>query len=1163
MNKNKYSEILHKLGDTRRKETNKLILTGLFNAVAVTLTFITLISFVEFLAQGDVAFRTFLAGSALFIFIVSTGYFLAPGLLRVFSKKYKPSLDQIALRIGNVYPDVKDRLCNAMQLVPLTDSPNGTSPELIYAAFDEMSESISDKNFDSIIEKRDLKRSFIFFIASILLSTGLIGGLPSSMGEAFYRIQHWNESFLPPPPFTIWIEPINATVLRGAPVRITVHAKGKAPETLSLKVKEDKQTEFDSYVLRRDSGNVYTFEISSLKNSIQFFASAQWLTVYINTESGRIETIDKPLIKSISGKLSFPSYTGYAAKDFNEQNADLSGLYGTSASFRIFSTKPLKKAQIVVYKNTNTVDSTAKGDSSIVELKINQNIAEGGFRLTHNGSYKIVLTDKDNQQNSDPINYSIVVTSDGYPSISMITPLADVEVNESALLPIKLAITDDYGFTSLKLYYRMTESKYSQPWKNFKVAQIPIVSKELAQEIPYMWDLNKIGITPEDKYEFYIEIADNDIIGGPKIAKTQTLIVRLPSMDEVLDNADASQDKIERDMKKVVQESEKLQKQMDELNRDMLKKDPKQELNWKEKKQAEEIMKKQAELNQKMSDIQNELSKTTNQLQQNNLLSPETMQKYMELQKLMNEVKSPELDRMQKQMDQAMKALTPEQMKKAMEQAKFDEERFKKSIERTMKILKRIQAEQKADALSKRADELEKKQNEIEKQLNNTNPGDKDKRNDLAKQQERLKDDLNSINQDMKDLEKLMKEIGEAEMPMKELDDAKQSLSADETSQDMKEASDEMENGNFEKAKQSQKKAANRMKQFSQKMQQMKKKMNDKVSKEAIRKMQKAVKDMIELSKKEENIKNKTAKSDYNSTQVPQYAQEQSDVFDGMMNVANSLSELSEKSFSVTPEMGANIGNSLMQMRSAIDQLADRRMAQAAQSQMQAMQGMNSAIGQMQQMLNSMQSNGQCENPGGTGSGQSQSQGGMSFQQKLGQLAAQQQAMNQSMQQMMQGQGGGGMSQEQRAQMGRIADKQGSAGKSLQELAKEQKELGGDERKTMGSLDKIAQEMQEVVNDIKNNNVTPETMKKQERILSRLLDASKSLIDRDFETKRESQSGKDYMRQSPNGLDLSTQEGRNKAMQELLRSVKQGYTKDYEMLIRKYFEALQSVQIKN
>jgi len=46
--------------------------------------------------------------------------------------------------------------------------------------------------------------------------------------------------------------------------------------------------------------------------------------------------------------------------------------------------------------------------------------------------------------------------------------------------------------------------------------------------------------------------------------------------------------------------------------------------------------------------------------------------------------------------------------------------------------------------------------------------------------------------------------------------------------------------------------------------------------------------------------------------------------------------------------------------------------------------------------------------------------------------------------------------------------------------------------------------------------------------------------------------------QSPDELDMKSQEGRTKAMQDLLRSIQEGYTKDYEELIRKYFETLQN-----
>jgi len=60
--------------------------------------------------------------------------------------------------------------------------------------------------------------------------------------------------------------------------------------------------------------------------------------------------------------------------------------------------------------------------------------------------------------------------------------------------------------------------------------------------------------------------------------------------------------------------------------------------------------------------------------------------------------------------------------------------------------------------------------------------------------------------------------------------------------------------------------------------------------------------------------------------------------------------------------------------------------------------------------------------------------------------------------------------------------------------------------------------------------------------------------------KRESRSGIDIIGKNPPPLDLATPEGRQRAMQDVLRSLGKGYTKDYEIMIRQYFERLQKTQ---
>ena len=109
---------------------------------------------------------------------------------------------------------------------------------------------------------------------------------------------------------------------------------------------------------------------------------------------------------------------------------------------------------------------------------------------------------------------------------------------------------------------------------------------------------------------------------------------------------------------------------------------------------------------------------------------------------------------------------------------------------------------------------------------------------------------------------------------------------------------------------------------------------------------------------------------------------------------------------------------------------------------------------------------------------------------------------------------------------------------------------------------KIAQEMQEVQTDLEQGNVNPNTAKKQDRILSRLLESTKSMRERDYEKRRKAETGKDIQRVSPADIDLSTQEGKNRLREELLKVLEGKYSKDYESLIKKYFEQLEKEDVK-
>ncbi len=1151
-----YASIITRLTAVKRKELLYWALTGIVNALSASIVTAVLFSLLEIAAHGSSIFR----GVLFYIWLAATiGSFLlfaGKGIGKLLGLISSDSPDQTAMRVGKHFDDLRDSLCNALQLYRNINSMTGSSPALALAAFDSAAAIAKQKNFDEIIEKNSSKKAIILFSIITLISSLFFGLLPSAQG-ALYRIIHYNQSFLPPAPFALHLETKEQTKLRGEQTTIVIRATGVPPASITLHIREEKQEIYDPYTIRLDTSGIYRYVISSLKRSVEFYAESPWIGSTVETEHGHIIVIDRPLLRSLSGKLTYPSYTRLGTRPIDEQTADISALRGSQVELVAASNKQIAAAEIVIlHYNVQPADSAEKSskriDSTIVPMKLSGQQGEGTFAIHQSGEYYIRLHDTDGQTNDAPIHYKIIAMSDGPPTISLLEPTSDAQISEKAILPMTIAIADDYGFSSLKLYYRLAESRYALPAKSFTSVPIPFSSSELTAEISYLWDVNKANISPGDRFEFYVEVTDNDRITGPKSAKTSILSVRLPSLDEVLKQADKSQDQAVKELEKVAKQAEELRKDMEEVNRELRKN---QTADWKDKKKLEGALKKHEELRNKVEETSRQLEETAEKLRENNALSPETMQKYMELQKLMKQVESPELRKAMEQMQKAMQQMTPEQLQQAMKNYQFNEEQFKKNIERTINLLKRLQAEQKVDALTKRAEDLSQKQEDLAKQTENANPNNKQQRDEISKKQESLNNDMKSMSQEIKDLESLMKEIGK-NMPLNELDKAKQELDEKQTAQDMKDAQEQAEQGDMQKSQKSQKSASQKMQNFTKQMKRMKKEMKKNMNREAMRQMQKSMNDLTELSKRQEELSQKSREMDPNSNQFAKNAQEQQQLREHMQNVAGQMMQLAQKSMSVTPQMAKEMGDALQQMQEAGEQLVNRNARAAANAQGEAMGAMNRSVMAMQDAMAKMQGEGQgqgegqSDNPGGEQSG---SGGPGGFMQRLQQLAGQQQGINNSMQQM--GDQGQPNSQQQ-AELGRIAKEQGRAQKALEELAKEQTDKSGN-KKALGDLNKIAEEMKEIVSDLQSGNITPETRRRQERILSRLLDATRSMNERDYENRRESRSGVDQQRKSPALLDLSTQEGKTRALQELLRSVKQGYTKDYEVLIRQYFEHVQ------
>jgi hypothetical protein len=235
-------------------------------------------------------------------------------------------------------------------------------------------------------------------------------------------------------------------------------------------------------------------------------------------------------------------------------------------------------------------------------------------------------------------------------------------------------------------------------------------------------------------------------------------------------------------------------------------------------------------------------------------------------------------------------------------------------------------------------------------------------------------------------------------------------------------------------------------------------------------------------------------------------------------------------------------------MNQSMQSMQNRNGSMATLSQGDAMMHLNEAADLLKSSLESMMQQG------GSGSG-----GMLSLMQQLQQMSGQQMNLN-NLTQMLKQMQNGQLDPQQQGQLQRLAQQQDLIRKSLDELNKEAKQ-SGESKKIPADLENVVNQMKEVVSDMNTEKLNDELIQKQERILSKLLDAQRSINERDFEKERKSETGKNINYKSPLELNLTKQNDKEKFRDELNRAIQEGYNIDYQEMIRKYYEALQKEKI--
>ncbi len=1112
-----YEALLQRLNQLRKRQKRMSALRGALFVLAVVAGLVMAAHILEAVFHFVPAARISLLVLVGCGSLAAVAWFIGRPLFSLLFRPNQPGDVQLALQVGQKNIEVKDRLADALEVfLKHQDNREGYSLELAdrsLATVYSETKSLDFKTIVSLEPVRKAARQLLALAGAVVL---LLLIFSSSLTRASYRLSRPTVAFVREIATTLEVSPGNVEIVKGESIEITATVKGEPVPEAILFVKNAEAREFDRILLNSDGAD-FSHRLEKIINDKQYFFKAGGH----ETDRFSVAVVELPFVRGLQLTLDYPRYSRLGHQLLDENVGDVSALRGTSVGLSLQTNKTVAAAQIVF------------DDGGSLPLNISGQEVSGNFSLTKNGSYHVELEDRKALKNDAPIEYRLSVVDDQYPIVEIPFPGQDVDLDKEMLLQLSVDAQDDFGISKARLGYRILQQGVNEGALTF--IDLPVeagASDKLL--INHNWDLSGIGIFPEDVVTYFAEVFDNDAISGPKSTRSPTYRVRFPSIYEMYEEVTSEHEETIDELEEIFEETNALKETIAEVVQQM-KRDP--ELNWEEKQEVQEAVSAQGKVREELQDLQQKLEEMVTRMEQNDLVSPETLEKYRELQELMEEMLSEDLREAMEKLQSQMEELDPKQLKDAMEKMAASQEDFLKSMERTLNLLKKLQVEQKLDESLRKAQDLLRRQDELNKNASESQGAEQQQK--YAEEQEGIRKDTDDLSKDLDDLKKKMSEFPQMEQPQNKVEAAQSQLGENGLQQDMQQASQQFQSGQMQSGQKSGQKASQGLQQMVQSLEDAQQQLSQQEKQRIMQALKRSSHDLLSLSKKQESLRQKTSGSDRNTPGLGEMADQQQDMQSGLNRVTQQLYELSQNTFFVTSDIGKALGKASQGMQGAVEGLESRNPGQSGKQQSQAMAGLNDAASQLRSSMQGL-------------SGSSSAIGFQEMMQKMMGLSGQQEGINQQTQGMGQGQKQGGLSMEQQAAMSRLAAEQEAVRKSLQQLMRE----SGKRSDVLGDLGKIGDDMKKVVEDMQRQNLNRNTITRQKRILSRMLDAQRSMHDRDYSRKRKAETGKTYQALNPAALPEMEDAERERLKNELLKAMKEGYSKDYKELIQKYFEAL-------
>ncbi len=1105
-----YNTLLQRIDEFKKRYFLNQLVKGSLFFVAIAGGLFLLANTVEFVGHLNSAGRGVLLFGSLAVAVVSLAVFVVRPLLGLYGLNRPLSDTEAARQIGSFFPEIGDKLLNTLQLQAISSQQS----DLLQASLQQRSQQLLITRFANAIQLNKNRRFLKYALPPMLLILLVLIVNPAFFSASSNRIVNYNREFAPEAPFQFLVQNKSFRAFRNEDFTLSVKLKGSAiPQSVFVVV---DGTRFKLEPV----GDTFQHTFDNLQRDLDFFLEGSGF----RSADYELMLIDRPAILSFDVLLNYPAYLNKPA----EQLANVGNLLvpeGTTVKWRFA---------------TSHADSISLKFSRENLPAVADRVGEGEFeisrRVKSTTDYAVQLRNHDVPAPSS-VNYGIQVIADRFPQIALSRLQDTATYNFIALSGL---VADDYGFSKMNLNYRITrEGKTSA----YVQREIPFNRNTTSQNFAYNWFLDSLKLGKEDRLEYFVQVWDNDGVNGPKAVKSVPFTFEIPSAKDVQEQVSKSAEKTEKDISDALAKAQAIKKELAAMeNRIRTRKTA----DFQDKKQLQDILQKRDELMQELQKMQEQMQKT-NETQQRFMQQNQQMQEKMQqLEKLFKEMLDPESKQLYEQLKQMLEQKRDDKAAETLDKLNRKERNMENDLKRALKLFKQLQMDQKTEAaiqeLEKQAEKQDQEAKENEKQPDQKqSPEQKAKDDQQQKEQQKAQEDFKELQEQLKELEK------EAEKDQLRTPDDQEDKQQ-EIEKEMQDAAEQLKKQQSKKASSSQCKTSKSMKSMAKAMRESMESMEMKEATENMDDIRALLENLLTLSFDQERLMKDFRGMNLQDPRLVKLSQEQLKLQDDAKVIEDSLNALATRVVQIQPFVTRELANMKYYMDESVRELRERRLSMASSKQQFAMTSINNlalmlsdALKQMQAQMNAMAMPGSGKG-GKKGKKPEQGQG-------LGEM---QKDLNGKMDKLSKsGKSGQGLSEE----LSQLAAQQSMIRKLLKEMQENAKgtEAGKGQEK---QVQELMEKMDQTETDLVNKRVNPQTINRQNEIVTRLLESEKALRQQEEDTKRESRTAQAPVRKPPVGLDSNVQSQQRQT--EVLRSVTPNYNTFYKNQSNRYLQGISS-----